>query len=72
MLASMQCKYQSSPSTKKFKVTPSSGKVMLTVFWNSQGVLLAHFQKRGENFNSTSYCKILLKLRNVNRRKPPG
>jgi hypothetical protein len=40
----MQWKYPSSPSssTKKFKVTPSAGKVMLTVFWDSQEVLLAH------------------------------
>jgi hypothetical protein len=29
--ASMQCKHPSSLSAKKFKVTPSSGKVMLTV-----------------------------------------
>jgi hypothetical protein len=33
--ASMQWKHHSSPSTKKFKVTPSDGKVMLTVFWDS-------------------------------------
>jgi hypothetical protein len=32
---SMQWKHPSSPSTKKFKVTPSAGKVMLTVFWDS-------------------------------------
>jgi hypothetical protein len=42
--ASMQWKHASSPSTKYFKVTPSAGKVMLTVFGNSQGVLSAHFQ----------------------------
>jgi hypothetical protein len=49
--ASMQWKHPSSPShsTKKFKVTPSAGKVMSTVFWQSNGMLLAHFQKRGEN-----------------------
>jgi hypothetical protein len=41
---------------------------MLTVFWDSQGVLLAHFQKRGEN---VSYCKILSNLRNaINRKRP--
>jgi hypothetical protein len=43
-----------SPSTKKFKVLPSAGKFMLIVFWDSQGVLLAHFQKHGENVNSAS------------------
>jgi histone-lysine N-methyltransferase SETMAR len=60
--------------SSKFKVTPSAGKVMLAVFWDSQGVLLAHFQKRGENVNSASYeyCEVLLKLRNKIRRKRPG
>jgi hypothetical protein len=49
MPASMQWKHPSSPSrsTKKFKVTPSAGKVMLTVFWDSQEVLSAHFLKHG-------------------------
>jgi histone-lysine N-methyltransferase SETMAR len=60
--------------TKMFKVlsTPSAGKVMLTMFLDSQGVLLAQFQKRGENLNSASYCKVLLKLRDAIRRKRPS
>jgi hypothetical protein len=69
--ASMQWKHPSSPSSKKFKVTPSAGKVMLTVFWDSQGVLSAHFQKRGENVHSVSYCEVLVKLRDAIRRKRP-
>jgi hypothetical protein len=44
---------------------------MLTVFWNSQGALLAHFQKHGENVNSASYCDVLLKFRDAICRKPP-
>jgi hypothetical protein len=52
--ALVQWKHPSSPSTKKFKVTstPSAGMVMLTVFWDSQGVLLAYFQKRGVKHES--------------------
>jgi hypothetical protein len=59
-------------NSSKFKVTPSAGKVMLTVFWDYQGVLLAHFQKRGENVNSASYCEVLVKFQDAIRRKPPG
>jgi histone-lysine N-methyltransferase SETMAR len=51
---------------------PSAGKVMLTVFWGSRGVPLAHFQKCGENINSATYCEVLLKLRDIIRRKLPG
>jgi hypothetical protein len=43
--ASVQWKHPSSSSTKKFQVMPSAGKIMLTVFWDSQGVLLAHFSE---------------------------
>jgi hypothetical protein len=32
---SLQWKHPTSPSIKKFKVTHSTGKVMLTVFWDS-------------------------------------
>jgi histone-lysine N-methyltransferase SETMAR len=42
---------------------------MLTIFYDSQGVLLAHYQKRGENVNSALYCEVLLKLRDAIRRK---
>ena len=62
--ASMQWKHPASPAHKKFKVTPSAGKVMLTVFWDRQGVLLT--------VTSASYCTILTKLRAAIRRKRPG
>jgi histone-lysine N-methyltransferase SETMAR len=45
---------------------------MLTVFWESRGVLLAHFQKRRENVNSASYCEVLLSLVEAIHRKLPG
>jgi hypothetical protein len=72
--ASMEWKQYSSHSrsTKKLTVTPSAGKVMLTMLWDSQGVLLAHFQKWGENMNSASYCEVPLKLRDAIRKKHPG
>jgi hypothetical protein len=41
---------------------PPARKVMVTVFWDSQGVLLPHFPKSGENMNSMLYCEVLLKL----------
>ena len=61
--ASMQWKHPSSPAHKKFKVTPSAAKVMLTVFWDCQGVLLTEFQQRDPTITSASYCTILTKLR---------
>jgi hypothetical protein len=42
------------------------------VFWDSHGVLRAHFQKRGAYVGSASYCEDLLKLQNAIRRKSPS
>jgi hypothetical protein len=55
--------------SQKFKVTPLAGNINLTVFCDSQKVLLAHFQKCGENVNSASYFEVLLKFRDANSRK---
>src|SRR5258705_10197237 len=70
--ASEHWKHPHSPVMKKFKVTHSAGKVMLSVFWDEQGVLLAHFQPKGQNVTAASYCDVLLKLRNAIRRTHPG
>jgi hypothetical protein len=57
----------------KFKVTPSAGKVMHIAFLDSQGVLLAHFQKHGENLNSSSYCEVSLKFHDIiHKKERPG
>jgi hypothetical protein len=60
------------PKSSKFKIMPSAGKVMLIVFWDSQGVLLAHFHKHGENVNSATYCEVLLTLQDVLHRRQEG
>jgi histone-lysine N-methyltransferase SETMAR len=44
---------------------------MFTVFWDSQGVVLAHFQKHGENVNSALYSEVLLKLLDAIHTKHP-
>jgi len=36
-----------SPPPKKFKVTMSAGKVMATVFWDNQGVILTNYLPKG-------------------------
>jgi hypothetical protein len=69
--ASMQWKHPASPTHKTFKLTPSHGKVMLTVFWDC-GVLFIEFQQRDHTVTFASYCTFLTKLRAAIRRKRPG
>jgi len=40
---SMEYHHKQSPEPKKFKTKASPGKVILTVFWNSEGVALPGF-----------------------------
>jgi hypothetical protein len=68
--ASVQWKHPSSPSTKKFNVTPSAGKVILAVFWILRAV--SPFSEAWRKLNSASYCEVLLTLRDSNRRRRPG
>ncbi|GBO09526.1 hypothetical protein AVEN_63537-1 [Araneus ventricosus] len=67
--ASMMWKHPSSPSRKKFKVSPSTWKLILTVFWDMKGVLLAEFVPRGSTVNSAIHCTPLTKLRRAIRDK---
>jgi hypothetical protein len=39
-------------SKKKFKSQSTTGKLMLTVFWDSQDPVLEHYQDRGTTINS--------------------
>jgi len=40
----MEWKHPQSPIRKKFKGQPSAGKLMLTIFWDSQGTILEHIR----------------------------
>jgi hypothetical protein len=50
-------KSPTSPVAKKFRSQPSAGKIMLTLFWDMEGVILVHFAPmkealRGRRFSS--------------------
>jgi hypothetical protein len=49
---SMQWKHPSSPFAKKFRTQPLPGKLMLTVFWDSQEPILETYQERGKAVTS--------------------
>ncbi|GFR88109.1 transposase [Elysia marginata] len=55
---SMEYRHKSSPSPRKFKVVASARKVMLAVFWDSEGIVHIEFLKQentviSERYNST-------------------
>jgi hypothetical protein len=42
----MKCKHLTSPVKKEFKFQPTAEKVMITLFWDSQGPILEHYQEK--------------------------
>jgi hypothetical protein len=51
--------HTSSPSSKQFKTLPSAGKLLLTVFWDSQRPILEYYMETGITVTSVSYCDLL-------------
>jgi hypothetical protein len=48
----MAWKRPTSPVAKKSKIQPSSGKIMLTLFWDMEGTILVHYTPKSETVNS--------------------
>jgi len=60
---SMEYCHKESPQLKKFKTHASVGKVTLTVFWNSERVVLADFHEKERKMNSQHYIETLTVLK---------
>jgi hypothetical protein len=43
----MEWEHPTFPETKKFKSQASAGKVMLLLFWDSNGLILEHYLEQG-------------------------
>jgi hypothetical protein len=69
---SMKWHHPLAPRKKKFKTTPSAGKIMITVFWDIDGVILVDVVARSETINSDAYIKTLQKLKQFYRRLRPN
>jgi hypothetical protein len=56
---SMAWKRPTSPVATKFRSQPSACKIMLTIFWDMEGVILVHLTPKCETVNSRNYCDVL-------------
>jgi hypothetical protein len=69
---SVEWHHPQSPRKKKFKMTTSAGKVMITIVCDIDEVILVAAMARGETINSDAYIKILQKLKQRYRRMRPN
>lgn len=54
------------------KTQTSAGKVMASVFWDTQGIILVDYLQKGKTINSEYYVQLLIKLKKEIALKRPG
>jgi histone-lysine N-methyltransferase SETMAR len=70
---SMAWKLPVSPVAKKFKSQPSADKIMLSLLWNVEDVIMVHFTPEGETVNNQNCFDLLrTKLKPAIRSKRHG
>ena len=58
-MQSKQWKHPGSPSPKKFKRVYSAGKVVASIFWDSQVVIMIDYLEQGHMINGAHYASEL-------------
>lgn len=69
---SMTWKRPSSPTPKKFKVSSSAGKVMASVFWDAEGVIMIDYLQKGATITGSYYAEQIQRLREAIKEKRRG
>jgi histone-lysine N-methyltransferase SETMAR len=69
---SLQWKHPWSPSPRKFRVVASARKVMASVFWDSEGVIVVDYLEHGHTITGEYYSQLLIRLREAIKQKRRG
>ena len=69
---SMEWRHSGSPNPKKFRVRKSAGKVLTSIFWDQDGILLIDYIPKGQTINAEYYSSLLVQLKDVLKEKRRG
>jgi len=65
---SMEWRHSGSPCPKKFQVQKSTGKVLASIFWDQDGILIDYLPK-GPTINAEYYSSLLVQLKDILKEK---
>jgi len=57
---------------KKFRVKKSAGKVLASIFWDKDGILLIDYLPKGQTINAEYYSSLLVQLKDILKGKRRG
>jgi len=65
----MEWRHSGSPRPKKLRVQRSAGKVLASIFWDQDGILLTHYLPKGQTINAEYYSSLLVQLKDTLKEK---
>ena len=69
---SMELRKKESQPSRKFEVVRSSGKMMASIFWDCDGIIMIHYLEKGKTANGKYYANNLVRLRECIKKKRRG
>jgi len=69
---SMEWRQTGSPHPKKLRVQKSAGKVIASIFWDQDGILLIDYVPKGQTINAEYYSSLLVQLKDILKEKRLG
>ena len=68
----MEWRHSGSPRPKKFRVQKSAGKVLASIFWDQDGILLIDCLPTGQTINAEHCSSLLVQLKDILKQKRRG
>ena len=65
----MERQHSGSPRPQKFRVQKSAGKVLASIFWDQDGILLIDYLPKGQTTNAEYYSSLLVQLKDILKEK---
>ena len=69
---SMEWRHSCSPRPKNFRVKKSAGKVLASIFFDQDGILLINYLPKGQTINAEYYLSLLVQLKDILKEKRHG
>jgi len=69
---SMEWRHSGSPRPQKFRVQKSAGKVLASMLWDQNGILLIDYLPKGQTINAEYYSSLLVQLKDLLKKKACG
>ena len=66
---SMKWWHSCSRRSKKFRAQKSAGKLLASIFWDQDGILLIRYLPKGQTINAEHYSSLLVQMKDILKEK---